>query len=470
MDPILIISVLFALALGLLIGWLVSSSRSSSQLQVTSGELQRSRGELEAAGRERGKTDEALSTLRARLEGEQQARATAETRVAEAEKKIAELREFVEQTKLQMEGSYAKLSQDALGAAIERLNEVVKPQLDGAKGAIQQTLDAKGESIEALLLPVREMLDKYRDELQKSELMRQRAYGGIEEQIKGLLGAHERAQSETAKLVNALRVPTISGSWGENTLRNCVELAGMSEFCDFSEQETVTTDEGRKQRPDLIIRMPNHRVIAVDSKAPMDAYLEAAGETDETRKRELLAQHARNLRKHVDALSRRDYQSSIGETLDFTVLFMGGEQFLSAALLTDPSIFEYAVQKKVYLASPTILLPLLRAVASGWKAERAEASAQEAMALGLELYMRFVKVFEHIEPIGRYLSQAIDKYNEAVSSVNKRLVPHVAKMQAFVGTGKEMPEMKQIESALESANLDDPRISLAPPEAEETHN
>ena len=336
MDPTLINFVLLALGLGLLIGWLSSSSRSSAKLQITSGELQRARGELDVAGRERAKSDEALATLRGRLESEQQTRAGSDARVAEAEKKILELREFVDQTRVQMEGTYAKLSQDALGAAIERLNEVVKPQLDGAKGAIQQTLDAKGQSIEALLLPVRGMLDKYREELQKSELMRQRAYGGIEEQIKGLLGAHERAQQETAKLVSALRVPTISGSWGENTLRNCVELAGMSEFCDFAVQETVSTEEGKRQRPDLVVRLPNHRVIAVDSKAPMDAYLEASGETDESRKRDLLAQHARNLRKHIDALARRDYQASVGETLDFTVLFLGGEQFLSAALLTDP--------------------------------------------------------------------------------------------------------------------------------------
>ncbi len=460
MDVMVIVGILGGVALGGLIGWLIAQARLGKSLQTASSDATRARSERDGARAERERAESALREARAKLEAEQQSRAAAEARFAEAEKKIGELREFIEQTKGQMEATYAKLSREALSSAIQQLNELVKPQLDGTKEGITKTLEGKSESIENLLKPVREMLDKYRGELAQSEQQRAQAYGGIQEQIKNLLTAHERAQHETAKLVNALRVPTVSGSWGENSLRNTVELSGMSEFCDFLVQKTVESDEGRRLRPDMIIRLPSERVIAVDSKAPLDAYLEAASEPDEERKKTLLAQHAKNLRRHVDHLSKKEYQASVGETLDFTVLFLGGEHFLSSALMIDPQIFEHAVQKKIYLATPTILLPLLRAVSAGWKAERAEENAQRALEIGKELYLRFIRIFEYLEPVGDSLSKAMEKYNAAVKSINTRLIPHVEKLQEYAGGLKDSPQLKQIEKAVESINKDDARLGI----------
>lgn len=460
MDGSLIVGVLAGACVGALAAWLVAQARFGRGIQVASADTARARSERDGARMERERAEAALRDVRGKLEAEQQARAASEARVAEAEKKIAELKQFIDETKGQMEATYAKLSREALSGAIQQLNELVKPQLDGTKSGIEKTLEGKSESIENLLKPIREMLDKYRGELQQSEQQRAAAFGGIQEQIRNLLTAHERAQHETSKLVNALKVPTVSGSWGENSLRNTVELSGMSEFCDFLVQETVETEEGRRLRPDMIIRLPSERVIAVDSKAPLDAYLEAAGESDEEKKKALLAQHARNLRRHVDLLAKKEYQASVGETLDFTVLFLGGEHFLSSALIMDPTIFEYAVQKKIYLATPTILLPLLRAVSAGWKAERAEENAQRALEIGKELYLRFVKIFEYLEPVGDSLSKAMEKYNAAVKSINTRIIPHVEKLQEFAGGMKDIPQLKQIEKAVESINKDDARLDI----------
>ena len=231
-------------------------------------------------------------------------------------------------------------------------------------------------------------------------------------------------------------------------------MAGLSEFCDFDTQETFTTDEGRRVRPDLIVRLPNKRVIAVDAKVPLTEFQAASNESDETSKRDLLMQHARTLRRHIDTLSRREYQSAIGESLDFTVIFLPGEHFLSAALVSDPSLFEYAVDKKIYLASPTVLLPLLRAVAAGWKAERTEENAKRVFDAGVDLFHRFVKVMELFAELGATLARTVEKYNGVVRSIDSRLWPKGEELQRMAGSGKELAALEQIEAVpIESSKL-----------------
>ncbi|MBI2212791.1 MAG: DNA recombination protein RmuC [Acidobacteria bacterium] len=461
MDPIIIITIvaLFALLAGSLAGWLVASSRGRKALGDASGDLQRTKAESDAARREREKAEVELAAVRARLESEQQERATAKTRLEEAEKNVEELRRFVEASREQLEGSYAKLSQDALKQAIDQLAAVVKPQLDGARESIGTTLDEKGKAIETLLTPVREMIEAYRKQMEESEGHRNKALGGISEQLKNLLEANQQTRQETAKLASALKNPAVSGSWGENSLRNCVEQAGMSDYCDFSLQETVTTEGGKKQRPDMIVRLPGGRVIAVDSKAPLESYLEAAAEQEEGRRNQLLLDHAGKIRRHVDTLSRKEYQQSVGDTLDFTILFIGGEQFLSAALVKDPTLFEYAATRKIYLASPMVLMPMLRAVAAGWRADKAEQSAKESLEVGLELCKRFVTFFGYVASVGKNLEGSVKSYNEAVQSASSRLIPQIAKLQAMVGAEKQIEDVKPIDRLVEGAPVDDARLA-----------
>ncbi len=464
-----------ALGLGAAVGWLwrgtretaIARRRAAAEAERVTREgswLQRAIAERDLARNERLRLDSSLAELQGRLESVQQLRTAAETRLAQSEHLVAEKNSFLEQSRQQLENSFAALAQTTLRTVSDELLKVNKAQLDGSKGEIVSSLDTKRAEIEVMLKPLREMLDSYRLELTSSENNRNAAYGGLQAQITNLLAAQESAQRETSKLVNALRIPNVRGSWGENSLKNCVELAGMSEFCDFSVQETFSSDEGRQLRPDMVVRLPNKRIIAVDSKAPIDAYLEASAEPDADRKTALLDQHARNLRKHVDMLSRKEYHASIGDTVDFTVMFIAGEQFLSSALVTDPAIFEHAVRKKVYLASPTVLLPLLRAVAAGWKAEKTEESARRVHEAGLQLFERFVTVMDHFTSVGKALQGAVGKYNSAIRSIDTRLWPKGEELQRMVGSGKQLGILEQIDtSPVESNKL---RLSMQNGEGE----
>lgn len=439
-----------ALVVGAVAGWVVGSASKRSEAARVQAErdrviAERDRAivERDAARIERERSERSRQEMQQRIEEAQQARAVAETRADETSKVLANHT----QLRKEIEDSFSALAQKAFKDVSEALVHTNRTQVTGA-------LDTKKAEIESLLTPVREMLESYRGEVSKSELARNESYGGLQEQIRALLIAQESTQREASRLSNALKSPTVRGSWGESSLKRCVELAGMSEFCDFDLQQTFFTEEGRKIRPDLIVRLPNKRVIAVDSKAPLAEYAEASNETDEARKRELLLSHAKMLRRHIDSLSRREYQGSIGETLDFTVMYLPGEHFLSAALVTDASLFEYAVDRKIYLASPTVLLPLLRAIAAGWKAERTEENAKKMHDAGVELFNRFVKVMEHLSGVGKALQGTVEKYNAAIGSIDRMLWPKGEELQRMAQSGREMKNLDQIDLLpLESTKL-----------------
>jgi DNA recombination protein RmuC len=408
-----------ALVIGAIVGWVVGSARRSA-------EAQRALAERDVARAERERSDAARGDMQRRLEVAQQARAVAESRASNVQ---------------QIEDTFAALAQKAFKDVSEALVHANKTQVGG-------TLDS-------FLAPVREMLDAYRTEVLKSEQQRNTSYGGLQEQIRGLLVTQESAQREAARLANALQSPTVQGSWGEMSLKRCIEMAGMSEYCrDFDSQQTFITDEGRRLRPDIVINLPNQRVIAIDAKAPLSEYIAACNESDETRKRALLEQHAKNLRRHIDALAKREYQASIGETLDFAVMFIPGEHFLAAALATDLTLLEYAADRKIFLASPTVLLPLLRAVAASWKAEKTEENAKKMHDAAVELFNRFVRVMDILSEVGGRLGKTVEKYNEAIRSIDSRLWPKGEELQRFAGSGKELASLDQIEAVpLESSKL-----------------
>jgi DNA recombination protein RmuC len=415
-----------ALAIGAIVGWAVGSARKSA-------EAQRALAERDLARDERAKSDAARADMQRRLEEAQQARAVADARTGNLQ---------------QIEETFGALAQRAFQSVSASLVQTNKTQIDGS-------LETKRAEIDALLKPLRDMVESYRGELTKSEHVRNAVYGGLQEQIKMLLSVQESAQREASRLATALKSPTVQGSWGEMSLKRCIELAGMSEYCrDFVQQQTFLNDEGRRLRPDVIIHLPNERVIAVDVKAPLTEYIAASGESDEARKHMLLTQHAKNLRRHIDQLSRREYQLSIGDTLDFTVMFIPGEHFLSAALATDVTLLEYAAEKKVFLASPTVLLPLLRAVAASWKAEKTEENAKKMHDAAVELFSRFVTVMEHITSVGEQLRRSVDSYNKVIRSIDTRLWPKGEELQQMAGSGKKLGELEQLDATpLESSRL-----------------
>ena len=422
-----------ALAAGAIVGWVVGSARKSA-------EAQRAQAERDLARDERARSDAARAEMQRRLEEAQQARAAAEARVAETQRQL--------ENHKQIEETFAALAQRAFKSVSESLVQSSKTQIDGS-------LNTKTAEIDALLKPVRDMLDTYRGELLKSEQARNTVYGGLQEQIRALMSAQETTQREASRLATALQSPTVQGSWGEMSLKRCIELAGMSEYCrDFETQQTFTSEDGRRLRPDVIVNLPNERVIAIDVKAPLSDYIAACNEADDTRKSALLGQHARNLRRHIDALVKRDYQASVGETLDFTVMFIPGEHFLSAALATDLSLLDYAAEKKIFLATPTVLLPLLRAVAASWKAEKTEENAKKMHDAAVELFTRFVTVMEYLTGVGDQLRKSVDSYNKVIRSIDTRLWPKGEELQRMAGSGKKLGELEQLEAVpLESAKL-----------------
>ncbi len=422
-----------ALLIGAIVGWVVGSARKGV-------EAQRALAERDLARDERAGSDRARAELQRRLEDAQQTRAAAEARALETERQLGNHK--------QVEETFAALAHNAFKSVSESLVQSSKTQIDGS-------LDAKKAEIGALLEPVRTMLESYRGELLKSEHTRNAAYGGLQEQIRTLLTAQELSQRESSRLATALQSPVVQGSWGEMSLKRCIELAGMSEHCrDFETQQTFLNDEGRRLRPDVIVNLPNERVLAIDVKAPLTEYIAASGESDEGRKRLFLEQHAKNLRRHVDALAKRDYQGSIGETLDFTIMFIPGEHFLSAALATDLTLLDYAAERKVFLASPTILLPLLRAVAASWKAEKTEENAKKMHDAAVELFARFVTVMEHFTGIGEQLRRTVESYNKVIRSIDTRLWPKGEELQRMAGSGKKLGELEQIDAVpLESSRL-----------------
>ncbi len=425
-----------ALIIGAVAGWVVASARKS-------GDVQRAEAERDLARTERERSETAVIEARRFAASESHARTVAETQAS-----------FLGDARKQMEEAFAATAQKALASISTSFLDLNKAHMDGSKGEMVASLDTKKAEIDTMLQPLRDMLGRYAGDLQKSEHSRNEAYGGLQEQIRALLSAQEGAQREAARLANALASPTVRGSWGENSLRRCIELAGMSELCDFDVQETFLTDEGRRLRPDVVVHLPNKRIIAIDAKVPLSDYSVAANATEEARKLEALTAHARTLRRHIDALSRKDYQLNIGDSLDFTVMFLPGEHFLSAALVTDPMLFEYAVEKKIYLASPTVLLPLLRAVAAGWKAERTEENAKKMHDAGVELFNRFVKVMDLITDIGSALAKTVEQYNKAIRSIDTRLWPKGQELQRMAGSGQELEALSQVDTLpLESSKL-----------------
>lgn len=385
--------------------------------------------------------------LRASLSESQQAFVAAETRREEALKRVEEQQAILAQARLELAETFQALS----GTALQRNNEAFLNLAKTTFQAIQA--EAKGEwsrrhqAIDDLVKPLHDQLGRYADQLQQLEQSRQAAYGGLDQHLRLLAESQQRLQQETGQLVNALRTPAVRGRWGEMTLRRVAELAGMVPHCDFFEQESVVSEEGRA-RPDMLVRLPGGRQIVIDAKAVLSAYLEAHDAPNDDQRAERLKRHAAQIRARMEELSLKAYWAQFDLAPEFVVLFLPGEQFLGAALEQDPTLIEDGFSRGVVVATPTTLMALLRAVAYGWRQEQLTAHAQEAGRLGKDLYERMALLAQYLNEIGAALGKSVAAYNRAVGSLESRVWPAARKFKDLgIATEKEVPLIDPVEQA-----------------------
>ncbi|PIE36420.1 MAG: DNA recombination protein RmuC [Gammaproteobacteria bacterium] len=352
----------------------------------------------------------------------------------------------LEQANHQLKDSFAALSQSALKDNRDTFMQMAEQHLKHQQVLAQGEMDKRQQSIASMVDPIKEALNKTGQQLQSMEKERAASLGSLTQQLHAVAETQNLLQAETRNLVTALRRPEVRGQWGEITLKRLAELAGMVEYCDFTEQTSVRSEDGLL-RPDMVVRMPDQRELIIDAKTPLDAYLSAVqADSDELRK-QALQQHAGIVRKRVRELAQKKYWDQFENAPDYVVLFIPGDQFLAAALEVDSEIMEYALGNQVILATPTSLIALLRAVAFGWRQQAVAENAEKIQKLGEDLYNRVTVFSEHLSKMGASLGKTVDFFNKAVGSMDRNVLPGARKfIELGIEEKKKLNEPDPIET------------------------
>ncbi|HXR13236.1 MAG TPA: DNA recombination protein RmuC [Solirubrobacteraceae bacterium] len=354
--------------------------------------------------------------------------------------------ELIEASRSQLRDEMKGISTAVLEKTAESLTRELTAQrrIDDERAAGE--MGKRAAELRGLVEPMKEKLGKVESQIELLERERRESAGQLGEMFRQLNEGLAGLRTETGTLVGALRRPTTRGSWGEIQLRNVIEMAGMVAHCDFTEQTTIDGDGGRL-RPDVLVRLPGGKLIVVDSKVPLDAYLQATEAATDEERGVHLARHARQTRDHITKLASKGYQSQLESSPELVVMFVPSDGIYHAALSEDPSLLEYGVDQQVLLATPTTLIGLLRAVHYGWKQELIAASAREIAETGRELHKRIARFVEPLAKVGRQLGSAVGAYNEAVGSFESRVVPQLRRIEEAGASSGRAVEIGGIEES-----------------------
>jgi len=438
----LLVAVVIALAAGIVGTYLYLRSRMAvsverihnleRRLEESCRESQRLTAELGAKTASLLATSNELSATRAELAAEREA--------------AAEKLSLVQQTEQRLSESFDLLAARALKENTAEFLKLAKNQFDHEQRMASGDLSVKKEAIETLLQTASSSLKALDDQIRSSDVERKQAESALGQQITSLVDLQHRLSDETRRLSRALERPTVRGNWGEVQLRRVVEFAGMIEHCHFESQKTFSDDDGNRLRPDLVVHMPNGRVIAVDAKVSLDAFTKAANSDQEQEVRAHLEQHAAQVRKHVDDLAAKAYWQQFPNSPDFVVAFMPSEALLSAALQADSTLLDDAAQNKVLLATPLTLIALLKAVHCGWREDKLAKNAEEISAIGRLLYSRLVTLGTHLSKLGDNIDRTVATYNQVIGSMERSAFPAARRFEQLGASSADLlPELEFVE-------------------------
>jgi DNA recombination protein RmuC len=423
------------LVVGVLLGGAVMFAIGLSRRQRISNDLANATTRNELLAKQARDLLGEISTLREALDGArsqqhaaQQELAASKTELDMNRKNLDEQKALLNEAQTKLRDAFKAVGQEALTANSEQFLTLAKKTFETLLAQSKGDVEKKQQAIAALIKPIRELLEKQNTAVGEIEKKREVAYKGMEEQIKQILASNEKLDKETNRLVSALRRPEQRGRWGEMQLRNVVELAGMTEHCDFNEQ-VQTDDPSTRDRPDMTVNMPGGGVIVIDAKVALDAYLDALQpDADRTA---LIERHAAQVQQHVRKLANKEYWKQFDHTPRLVVMFMPIESALTAALESKPDLHHAALQSDVLLATPTLLIALLRAIAYGWQQEAINNDAKEIARTGQELYSRLSTFVAHFTKVGTNLRQTTDNYNKAVGSLERNVLSSSRKLKAL---------------------------------------
>lgn len=419
-----------------------AEARGAEEKRSAQGEMAGLQGQIDERARLLAERGGDLARLEQQLESERELFAEKardlEERRQDDLKRVAEIN-------AQFENTFKALAQNALTQSQKQFLELAEQRSRAQQAEGQAQIEASKKAVDELVKPIGETLKKTEERLASIEKARTESFATLTEQISASGRASEMLRAETGKLVNALRKPQVRGAYGNIQLERVAELAGMRNYCDFAREESVRDDEGRLLRPDMTINMPSQRVIVIDAKTNIGAYMEALEVDSEVEKEACLERFAGHVCDQVAKLSAKAYWEQFEKTPEFVVMFVPGDQFIDAALQRRPELFEEASSKRVIFASPSTLIGLLRAVELGWKEQRLASEAEELRKLGTELQERAVKAWELAAELGLSIERTVKRYNDFVGSVEVRLSPTLRKFEeAGVSSGKNVPELPEL--------------------------